>query len=154
MLSPHVIVDFGGGKGAKAFVQQWSFEDSDDPDGIWAVLGRMLSLGCARDGHARVIPSFMVQLDPYPDAREEFALVLPGAKLYEEAGVESAWPKTEPYTIATITSRAGDIFDGVRLPDGRTGLIDDHQLYDPLGYRIVVEKLRGKWMITAFIAGD
>ncbi len=30
----------------------------------------------------------------------------------------------------------------------------DDELYSPLNYRMVVEKLRGKWMITAFIAGD
>lgn len=42
----------------------------------------------------------------------------------------------------------------VKLADGREGWIADDELYEPVGYRMVVEKLRGKWMITAFVAGD
>jgi hypothetical protein len=155
MLSPRVTVNFGGGTGTRAFLDQWSFDEPDDPDGIWATLKTLLSLGCARDKAVRIIPSIDAQMEPYYDAlNDEVGLILPGAKLYKEAGVEARNPKTTPYTLAPITSRAGDLFMGVKLPDGREGLIDEHLLYEPLGYRLMIEKLRGKWMITAFVAGD
>ena len=155
MLSPRVIVNFGGGTGSKAFLDQWSFDEPDDPDGIWATLTTMLALGCARDKAVRTIPSIDAQMEPYYDALDDdVGLILPGAKLYKEAGVEAPNSKTIPWTLAAITSRSGDLFMGVRLPDGREGLIDEHLLYEPLGYRLVIEKLRGRWMITALVAGD
>jgi hypothetical protein len=155
LLSPRVIVNFGGGSGSKAFLDMWSFDEPDDPDGIWATLKTMLLLGCARDKAVRIIPSLDMQMEPYYDElNDEVGLILPGAKLYQEAGVEAPNPRTIPWTLAPITSRAGDLVTGVRLPDGREGFIDDHELYEPLGYRLVIEKLKGKWMITAFVAGD
>jgi hypothetical protein len=155
LLSPRVIINFGGGTGTKALLDEWSFEDADDPNGIWAVLKSMLSLGCARDKAVRIIPSLDMQMEPYyDDLTNDIALILPGAKLYKEAGVEQPKSKTTPWTVARVTSRAGDLFTGVRLPDGREGLINDNQIYEPLGYRLVIEKLHGKWMITAFVAGD
>ena len=154
LLAPDVVVNFGGSTGPQAFVEQWSFEP-DEPEGIWSLLRIMLKLGCARDAGARVIPSLDIQLDPYyEDMTDELALILPGAKLYREAGVQSSRPETIPWTLAAVTSRAGDLFTGVRLPDGREGLVSDLELYEPQGYRMVVKKRRGRWMITAFVAGD
>ena len=155
LLAPDVLVNFGGGTGPKAFLEQWSFEEPDDPEGIWALLRIMQKLGCARDGAVRIIPSLDMQMGPYAeDLTDEVALILPGAKLYKEAGVESSKPQTTPWTIAAVTSRAGDWFTGVRLPDGREGFISDSELYEPQGHRMTIEKRKGGWMITAFVAGD
>lgn len=155
LLAPDVIVNFGGAAGPAAFQEQWNFEERDDPEGIWSLLKTMLTLGCARDGGVRVIPSLTNQLGPYADdVTDEVAVILPGAKLYKETGVESGNPKIIPRTLAAVTSRAGDLVTGVRLPDGRNGFIADGELYEPLGYRMVVEKRRGNWTITAFVAGD
>lgn len=155
LLAPDVIVNFGGGAGPAAFQEQWTFDEPDDPEGIWALLKTILSMGCARDGAVRVMPSLDQQMAPYnEDLSQDVALILPGAKLYKETGVESAHPKIIPWTLAAVTSRAGDLVTGVRLPDGRGGFVNDNELYEPLGYRLVVEKRRGKWVITAFVAGD
>jgi len=155
LLAPDVTVDFGGGTGPAAFEEQWNFDEPDDPEGIWALLKTMLTMGCARDGATRTIPSLDAQMEPYnEDLTDQVGLILPGAKLYKEPGVEAAKPHIEPWTVAVITSQAGDLFTGVRLPDGRNGFVGDNEIHEPLGYRVVVEKRRGKWLITAFVAGD
>ncbi|HEX6742308.1 MAG TPA: hypothetical protein VF079_11015 [Sphingomicrobium sp.] len=151
LLAPDVLVDFGGGTGRKAFEEEWKFDPAEYGN-LWDQLGIMLKMGCARDGGSRIIPSLPMQVEQ--DFDEEWVVVLPGAKLYREAGIESAKPTTEPWAVATVTSRAGDTLTGVRLRDGREGFIADDRLYEPLGYRMIVEQRGGKWRITAFVAGD
>jgi hypothetical protein len=153
MLSPHVLVNFGGGTGPKALAEAWDF--SPDSHGIWDQLETMLQMGCARDGGARLIPSLILQLEPYADDDlYDVRLSLPGAKLFKEPGVEASAIVVAPWTFVAATNTSGDLWTGVKLPDGSTGWISDDELYETIGYRLVIEKLRGKWMITAFVAGD
>ena len=151
MLAPDVLVNFGGARGREAFASEWSF-DPKATGNVWGQLIKMLKMGCARDGNVRIIPSLIMQADADEDA--DWVLTLPGARLDKETGGASAKPKVEPWTVASVTSRAGDLVNGMTLPDGRTGYISDDQLYEPGGHRMTIEKRGGKWTITAFVAGD
>jgi len=155
MLSPRVLVHFGGAAGPKAFEESWDF-DGNNIDGIWAQLRRILPLGCARDKSARIIPSLAIQFDPNSDEEvfEAMVVVSPGAAL--RAGPDPGSPvlATLSWDVVTAVDQGADLQTKVRLADGRQGYMHDDELYSPLSYRMVVEKLRGKWMITAFVAGD
>jgi len=151
LLAPDVLVNFGGGTGPKAFEEEWKF-DPHEPGNVWDQLETMLRMGCAKDGGSRIIPSLSMQVEQ--DVAMEWVVILPGAKLYKAVGELSGKPQTIPWTVATVTSRASDKMTGVRLPDGREGYIPDDLVYEPIGYRMIIEKHRGKWMITAFVAGD
>ncbi|HVU29105.1 MAG TPA: SH3 domain-containing protein [Sphingomicrobium sp.] len=155
MLSPRVLVNFGGASGPSAFEQSWSF-DANDNDGIWAQLERILPLGCARDGSARVIPSLAIQFDPEGDEEvfEAMVVVAKGAKLRSGPETDSPALAILSWDVVTAIDEASDLQTKVRLEDGREGYMFDDELYSPLNYRMVVEKLRGSWMITAFVAGD
>ena len=151
LLAPDVLVDFGGGTGPKAFEDQWKF-DPTEYGNLWDQLETMFKSGCARDGGSRIIPSLPMQVQE--DVGIEWVLILPGAKLYKMAGELSAKPQTVPWTVATVTTRVSDTMTGVKLPDGREGYIPDDLVYGPVGYRMIVEKRAGRWVITAFVAGD
>lgn len=151
LLAPDVLVDFGGGTGPKAFEDQWKF-DPTEYGNLWDQLETMFKLGCARDGGSRIIPSLPMQVQE--DVGIEWVLILPGAKLYKMAGELSAKPQTVSWTVATVTTRVSDTMTGVKLPDGREGYIPDDLVYGPVGYRMIVEKRAGRWVITAFVAGD
>ncbi len=151
LLAPDVLVNFGGGTGSKAFEEEWKF-DPREPGNVWDQLETMLKMGCAKDGGSRIIPSLPMQVDQ--DVAMEWVVILPGAKLYKMVGELSPKPQTIPWTVATVTSRASDTMTGVRLPDGREGYVPDDLVYEPIGYRMIIEKRRGKWVITAFVAGD
>jgi hypothetical protein len=154
LLAPDVLINFGGENGRAAFAKQWSF-DPKAYGNVWDQLKTMIRLGCAPSEKARIIPSMTVQLERYDaDDLYDFTVILPGAKLYKSVGVESPRPATTPWELARITSRAADWGTGVKLRDGREGYIADDHVYEPLGYRMVIEKRTGKWMITAFVAGD
>jgi len=151
LLAPDVLVNFGGASGRKVFEEEWSF-DATEYDNLWSQLEKMLQMGCARDGGSRIIPSLSMQVEQ--DFDEEWVVILPGATLYKEAGVPNAKPATVPWSVAVVTSRDSDTMTGVRLADGREGFVSDDRVYEPIGYRMIVEKRGGKWMITAFVAGD
>jgi hypothetical protein len=151
MLAPDVLVNFGSANGREAFASEWSF-DPKEAANVWGQLAMMLKMGCARDDDVRIIPSLIMQADA--DEGADWVLILPGARLYKEIRVASANPTVEPWTVANVTSRAGDLVTGVKLPDGRIGYISDDQLYEPGGHRMTIEKRGGKWTITAFVAGD
>jgi hypothetical protein len=154
LLAPDVLVNFGGASGRDAFADEWSF-DPTELGNVWSQLETMLHLGCARSEKARVIPSMSMQVESDGDGDWfDQVVILPGARLYKETGTESANPATVPWTLALVTSRAGDLVTGVRLPDGREGYISDQLVYSPLDYRMVIEKRAGRWTITAFVGGD
>lgn len=151
LLAPDVLVNFGGGTGPKAFEEEWKFEPLE-PGNVWDQLETMLKMGCAKDGGSQIIPSLSMQVEQ--DVAFEWVVILPGAKLYKAVGELSPRPQTMAWTVATVTSRVSDTMTGVRLPDGREGYIPDDLTYEPIGYRMIIEKHGGKWMITAFVAGD
>lgn len=154
LFAADVQLDFGGTRGRDELVKQWEF-DAAEYNNIWDRLGTMLKLGCAKSNGSRVIPSLGVQLEPYADeAVEDRVLVLPGARLLKERGVEHPSPDTIGWSLAKVISRVADWGTGVRLPDGREGYILDEEVYEPLGYRMVIEKRGGEWLITALVAGD
>jgi len=116
----------------------------------------MLPLGCARDKDARIIPSLAIQFDPDSDQQVFEAMVVtsPGAKLRRGPEPDSPSLAILSWDVVTAVDQAGGLQTKVRLADGREGYMLDTELYGPLDYRMIVEKLRGKWMITAFVAGD
>jgi hypothetical protein len=153
LLSDDVTVDFGGGSGRDAFAKSWSF-DPGEHGNIWEWLDRMLGMGCARVDGARVIPSLIEQVDTEDGNAFDMRLVLPGAKLFREPANEGTASDVPAWTVVDAINTGGDMWTGVRLADGRKGWISDDDLYEPLGYRMTIEKRGSKWMITAFVAGD
>lgn len=154
LLAPNVLVDFGGASGRDEFAKHWSF-DPREYGNVWSQLETMLKLGCSNSDGVPLIPSLSGQLDRYgADEVFEMRLILPGAKLFKQPGEGRSAVPVAAWTLAKATNSGGDLWTGVRLPDGREGFISDGDLYEPLGYRMTVQKLGGKWMITAFVAGD
>ena len=153
LLADDVTVDFGGGSGRAALAIAWSF-DPGEHGNLWEWLDRMLGMGCARVDGARVIPSLIEQVDTEDDDVFDMRLILPGAKLFREPGNEATASDVPSWTVVEAANTGGDLWTGVILPDGRKGWIADEDLYEPLSYRMTIEKRGTEWMITAFVAGD
>ena len=153
LLADDVTVDFGGVSGREDFAKVWSF-DPGEHGNVWEWLDRMLGMGCARVDGARVVPSLIEQVNTEDDGLFDMRLALPGAELFREPGNAATARTIPPWTLVEAINTGGDMWTGVRLADGRRGWISDDNLYEPLGYRITIEKRGPKWMITAFVAGD
>jgi hypothetical protein len=149
-------VRHGSGPGS-ATSEDWN-PNGPNPEDYWQRLNMLLRMGCIRAGEKRIIPSAPAQLRRYyPEAVEKKVLVLPGADLIKDTDDPNSIVdgRVLKWDVATVTSNAGDIWTGVRLPDGRTGWIVDSDLYS-LDYadRMTVEKRDGQWVITAFGVGE
>ena len=42
----------------------------------------------------------------------------------------------------------------IKTPAGKIGFVQRTLLRSPVDYRIIMESVRGKWLITNFVAGD
>jgi hypothetical protein len=43
---------------------------------------------------------------------------------------------------------------GVVLPDGRSGWLPSQDVLSPVGWRAIFARRDGRWLMTAFVAGD
>lgn len=156
LLAPDVLVNFGGDKGRVAFARQWELE-RPARSGLWRELETVLGLGCARVGKARVMPSLAGQFSPEADQDmfEKMIVTSAAARLRKSRSKDSGTARVLGWDVVTVLEAPGDGEQiKVRLADGREGWLSRTQLRSPLDYRLVAEKRQGKWMITAFVAGD
>jgi hypothetical protein len=152
MLAEDVTVDFGGGSGPAAFAENWQFEQAGESR-VWNELSEALSFGCAPTGDYLVAPSFVAQ---FPAELDAFATVIamPGTRLRASESDGAAELGNLDWHLATVASDDAGEWLGVRLVDGREGFVRRDQVVNPLDFRLVFQKREGKWLITAFVAGD
>ena len=156
LLAPDVLVNFGGESGRDAFAREWDLK-AGVPDELWKQLGAILALGCARSDAAMVMPSLAVQFDSDADedAFDKLIVISSSAELRVAPDSASARIASLSWDVVTaLERRHQDDWVKVQLADGRKGWVAGSQLRSPLDYRAIIEKRGGRWMITAFVAGD
>lgn len=150
LLAPDVQADFGGGQGPAQIAEQ--IDNAGDE--LWMYYKEVIHLGCAVSGTARVIPSLVVQLEPWSDEELGYiAVALPGVSLRVTPDNDSRVVTTLKWDVVTLIP-GNDFQTEVVLPDGRKGFLFDSEFTSATGYRFWIEKRDGKWMVTALIAGD
>ena len=152
VLAGDVEVNFGGDRGPALFAANWKFADSGESH-VWNELRDALSHGCAASGDAWVAPSFVTQ---FPEKLDAFETVIlpPGTQLRRDRSAASAGDGAIDWHLASIVDDRHEAWINVKLVDGRQGFVRREEVVNPLDYRLVLEKRGGKWMITAFVAGD
>lgn len=148
------IVNYGGGVGRADFIAAWGLDDPATSP-VWRELGTALSLGCARDLDGSYwSPSLSVQLADQEDVFTA-AVALPGAVLRAAPDAASAALATLEWDVLTLESDDGsDEWWPVSLADGRRGYVHRDQLRLQVDYRAVFERIDGRWVLAAFVAGD
>ena len=76
------------------------------------------------------------------------------AKLRKIAAKDGPAIATLSWDVVRPLSNEGETQTKVRLKDGREGWLWAKEVRAPIDYRASIEKRKGKWMITAFVAGD
>ena len=152
-LDPQIEFSFGGdGPGRDAFAVQWGLA-TPETSALWTTLAEALLLGCARSENGEVAAPYLFVRFPQQVDVFSGGVARPGARLYsaagaEEDGVPIAWQ------VVTETENRGTGWTRVRLADGRSGFIPDEMLLSPIGWRAIFAQRGGRWLMTAFIAGD
>ena len=155
VTAPDIQIGFGGDDGWKAFAGQWGLAKDPKASDLWKEMALVLARGCAKsmDG-GRVFPSNFEDLGDDLDAFEAI-VALPGAVLRAKPDAKSASvAKLDWHTAQQLEENVPEEWVAVRLLDGRKGYIDRDDVISPLSYRLAADKKGGRWLITAFVAGD
>lgn len=163
-LHPKVHLSFGGQSGVKDFVEIWR-PDSKDSE-LWNELSAILSLG----GTFSIAEGKRIFWAPYTfstfpddfDSYEYAAIIGENVRVRSQMSTASSIVTNLSYDIVKATfpvsenPQKGDVPGWVKVvvPDGRTGYVAKRFIRSPIDYRLGFERIRGKWLITAFIGGD
>jgi hypothetical protein len=147
---------FGGDTGKKSFARNWALgRPASSP--LWKELSEALRLGCANTDGYFASPYLFARFPEHLDGFSHVVAIAPGAAAH-------AAPAAQSRKLAALD---GDILKlqgedpcesgpwcAVVLPNGRKAWVRSHQVRSPLGYRAIFQKRKGRWSMTAFIAGD
>ena len=154
LASPDIFLDFGSG-GGKEEVRARLGPGSR----LWRELDRLMALGCAVDAQtgALVMPWFFAQdlgdADPYSTAVTLGPAVALRTRPSRAAKVRARLNWQLIHIYETEVSDPGFVTAAV-IGGGREGYIEEAKLRTQLDYRLRVEKIGAKWLLTAFLAGD
>lgn len=165
VVAPDIEFSFGGDRGRASFARSWKLSRPQSSD-IWRALEETLLLGCriGEDG-TYWAPSFFLFDNGEMDGFETFLALVPGSALRAEPD-DGAMPVAmldwDVLHIALDQRKGAWTVDGdgaapwlsASLSDGRSGYVRASQVRSIIDLRAGFRKVRGRWMMTVFIAGD
>lgn len=159
VLDPQIRTDFGGGGGIADFKKAWHLERPTSQ--IWNELASVLSLGGSFDNGSFSAPYIYSKFPDEFDAYEYRAVIDDGVRVRREPNTNGGIIKTLSFDIVKVIVEAPTDsrlakrqWLTVELADGQKGFMAKEYLRSPIDYRAIFEKKSGKWLMTAFIAGD
>lgn len=152
LSDPGIQLDFGGGAGVTELRQRLN----DTDFALWDEIDALLPLGCGfKEGNAFLPWVFWNE----PENADPYSAMLVLGK-----GVPArAAPNASAPTLGTLDWAFVDIADDaepdatftkVKLPGGATGFVETAKLRSLIDYRLIAERGKQGWRITALIAGD
>jgi hypothetical protein len=166
VLAPDILNDFGGGNGIQNFKTKWRLGKTEESK-LWDELDTVLSMG----GSFRVEEDKRIFWAPYVYSTwpDEFDCG-EDAQCYAVTG-DHVNARREPSSTAPIVAslsydivkskiedteskKTPDGWTKVIVPGGAAGYVATRFLRSPIDYRAGFARVKGKWLITSFIAGD
>ncbi|MBI3912114.1 MAG: SH3 domain-containing protein [Armatimonadetes bacterium] len=155
-LHPRVVSSFGGDVGVKDFQRFWNIDRPDSR--LWRTLATILSLGGSfrtYDGHRQFCAPYVYSRWPDEWDAFQYAAIL-GRNINVRTRPSLASPVVTrlSYDLVRIPRGIRGVWVPVITPSGRRGYVYSRFIRSPIDYRACFEKLRGKWLMTALVAGD
>lgn len=164
ILHPRVELSFGGHQGVKDFREMWLGRESRGD--LWKELGDVLRLGGAFEAatgrKSFCAPYTFLKFPRDADVFEHGAIT--GKNVRVRARPDPRAPVIETLSYDVVKAEffvgVGESGEGaagwvkVTTPGGRAGYVAEEYIRSPVDYRACFGKYRGRWLMTAFIAGD
>ncbi|MBI4524972.1 MAG: SH3 domain-containing protein [Deltaproteobacteria bacterium] len=164
ILHPDIESSFGGHKGIQDFKDIWQIDQANTK--LWQTLITVLSMG----GSFRNIEGKRHFCAPYVSSRwpDEFdayyywAIIGKNVRARERPSVAAAVVAILSYDIVKVDP---DQFAGNRqmmsndwikilTANGKEAYVSSKYIRNPIGYRACFKKVKGRWLMTALLAGD
>ena len=160
ILSPNIKNSFGGNDGISEFRQYWKPERPDSK--FWKTMIRVLALGGSFNGDATFMAPYTYSKFPDEfDAFEHGVVIGENVKVRKEPKLDGQVIGTLSYDIVKVTdwkpiteAVKKQAWITVSLTGNAKGYIAEDYIRSPIDYRAIFEKKDGKWLLTAFVAGD
>jgi len=161
ILSPKISNSFGGSEGVADFKKMWKPESSQS--GVWTELAKVLSLGGAFDKDGSFSAPYLHSSWPEEegDGFEVGVIVGGNVRVRTAPQITASVIRNLSFDIVDVpdwqrTKARGEKreWTKVKLADGQTGYVAEEFIRSPIDYRAIFEKENGRWVMTAFIAGD
>lgn len=155
IIAPEIEFSFGGSRGKAEFARDWNLRGHGTSP-IWSELEAVLRLGCARgDDGTYWAPSLFVQSTGPDDPFTTYVAVTGGAGAYSGRSAEGRPIARLDWDVLEAEDDDGtSLWLRVRLRDGRRGFVRRADVRSVIDYRAGFQRVRGRWMMTVFIAGD
>jgi len=159
IVDPAIENNFGGTNGFSNFKNIWHPERATSP--VWSELMRTLSLGGKFDKDKSYSAPYLFNGFPEKfDAFEHSAIIDDNVRVRKEPNAQGAVIRTLSFDVVKLGQEKAPAYGNSRqwvpvvLADGQKGYVAAEFIRSGIDYRAIFEKKNGKWMMTAFIAGD
>jgi hypothetical protein len=165
-VAPDIQNDFGGGNGIENFKSTWRLGRASESK-LWAELGTILSMGgsfIAADGKKQFWAPYVYSAWPENfDCGEDsqcYAVIGENVNVRREPSSSAAIAASLSYDIVKVkiedpaASKAPEGWTRVTIPGGGTGYVATRYIRSPSNYRAGFSKVKGKWLMIAFLGGD
>jgi len=150
-VDPAIQLSFGGDDGIEELKKQLR-----DPKGtMWTELGAALALGGAFTSPTTFTAPYVFAVWPEGvDSFECVAVLGDRVRVRQTLAADSTVVGTASYEIVQRIPLDRDEPVRVRLASGVTGFVAAPFVRSPVDYRAIFERVGGRWVIRAFVAGD
>lgn len=156
LSAPDVRGSFDGAGGWDEFASNWGLSQNSAMSALWKDMAAAIALGCApTEGGGRVLPGMFADMGEDVDATE-LVVARPGTKLQSRPSASAPVIATLDWSSAIqVQSAAPEGWVRIQLlKGGPVGWVRGDSLLSPIGYRLVSQQRDGRWLLTAFLAGD
>ncbi|MDB5679240.1 MAG: hypothetical protein JWM94_2242 [Sphingomonas bacterium] len=152
VVAPDVEFDFGEAATRAGFAKEWKL-DKPATSGVWRALDRALSRGCSLvDGEASA--PYWYKHGPDGDLAEIALINGERVNLRTAPSPTAKIVRTADWESVTVGDEGSEGWTKVKLDDGTEGYVASDYVWTGYSLRALFRKSGGKWLMTAFIAGD
>lgn len=159
IIDPKIKWSFGGDDGVAGFRRHWKL-DGDDSE-LWGELTNVLSLGgtfsTSRGRREFWAPYTFSRFPDDLDAFEYAAVTGKDVRVRAKPNTDAPVVANLSYDLvkAEFPEKGGaGGWAKVTIPGGKQGYVAKNFLRSPVDYRACFRNVKGKWLMTVFIAGD
>ena len=166
IIDPEIWLSFGGHRGVKDFTEKWHPEKSDSE--FWRELESILALGGTFetiDGQKEFCAPYVTcrwqeLVKDFPELGEahEYTVVLgKNVNVHSKPSADAPILETLSFNVlklSQVDANERTQWVEIKTPGGHTGYISAKDVRSPLDYRASFKKVKGRWMLVTFIAGD
>lgn len=154
VVDKNIHASFGMENGIDDFKKMWGLNKPATSQ-LWAELGKVLKMGGSFSNKTTfVAPYVFSQWPEDKDAFENWAVIAKDVNIRAKPSTSAAVLKKVSYEILPIEFSDNEQWVTVKLDQGKKGYIASQYIRSSVDYRAFFEKIKGRWQMTVFIAGD